>query len=78
MSATQRFSTLAACLGTDPRVSQSLGTLYDVGFGLRLSSSRASGKSVVHIDLAFPLNGDSDGRHDAAHRRREKARSNSR
>ena len=44
--------------GTDPRASQSLGTLYDVGVGLRLSSSRSSGKSVVHIDLAFPLNGD--------------------
>jgi hypothetical protein len=44
--------------GTDPRASQSLGTLYDVGLGLRLSSSRSSGKSVVHIDLAFPLNGD--------------------
>ena len=44
--------------GTDPRASASLGTLYDVGLGLRLSSPRASGKSVVHIDLAFPLNGD--------------------
>jgi hypothetical protein len=44
--------------GTDPRASQPLGTLYDVGMGLRLSSPRASGKSVVHIDLAFPLNGD--------------------
>jgi len=44
--------------GTDPRASSSLGTLYDVGLGLRLSSPRASGKSVVHIDLAFPLNGD--------------------
>jgi hypothetical protein len=44
--------------GKDPRASPSLGTLYDVGLGLRLSSPRASGKSVVHIDLAFPLNGD--------------------
>ncbi|HWN39847.1 MAG TPA: hypothetical protein VNP02_15200 [Gammaproteobacteria bacterium] len=44
--------------GTDPRATPSLGTLYDVGLGLRLSSPRASGKSVVHIDLAFPLNGD--------------------
>jgi outer membrane protein assembly factor BamA len=44
--------------GTDPRASPSLGTLYDVGVGLRLSSPRASGKSVVHIDLAFPLNAD--------------------
>jgi hypothetical protein len=44
--------------GTDPRAQRSLGTLADVGVGLRLSSPRASGKSVVHIDLAFPLNGD--------------------
>ncbi|HEX7237468.1 MAG TPA: hypothetical protein VF405_10940 [Gammaproteobacteria bacterium] len=44
--------------GVDPRAAPSLGTLYDVGLGLRLSSPRASGKSVVHIDLAFPLNGD--------------------
>jgi hypothetical protein len=27
-----------------------------VGIGLRLSSPRASGRSIVHIDLAFPLN----------------------
>jgi hypothetical protein len=26
--------------------------------GLRLSSPRASGRNVVHIDLAFPLNHD--------------------
>jgi outer membrane protein assembly factor BamA len=44
--------------GPDPRASPSLGTLADVGIGLRLSSPRASGKSVVHVDLAFPLNGD--------------------
>ena len=35
-----------------------MGTLSDVGFGLRLSSPRSSGRSIVHIDLAFPLNGD--------------------
>ncbi len=52
------FLDMGRVSGTDPRASPSLGTLYDVGFGLRLSSSRASGKSVVHIDLAFPLNGD--------------------
>jgi hypothetical protein len=44
--------------GRDPRASRPLGTLWDVGLGLRLSSPRSSGKSVVHIDLAFPLNGD--------------------
>jgi hemolysin activation/secretion protein len=44
--------------GTDPRAVPPLGTLYDVGIGLRLSSPRSSGRSIVHIDLAFPLNGD--------------------
>jgi hypothetical protein len=44
--------------GSDSRAAPTLGTLSDVGVGLRLSSPRASGKSVVHIDLAFPLNGD--------------------
>jgi hypothetical protein len=33
--------------------------LYDAGFGLRLSSPKASSGSVVHIDFAMPLNGDS-------------------
>jgi hemolysin activation/secretion protein len=42
--------------GQDPRATPPLGTLYDVGIGLRLSSPRASGRSIVHIDLAFPLN----------------------
>ncbi|HEX6999880.1 MAG TPA: BamA/TamA family outer membrane protein [Gammaproteobacteria bacterium] len=46
--------------GEDPRAVPSLGTLYDVGVGLRLSSPRSSGRSVVHIDLAFPLNGADD------------------
>jgi hypothetical protein len=35
-----------------------LGVLKDVGIGLRLSPSRSSGKSVVHLDVAFPLDGD--------------------
>ena len=32
--------------------------LRDVGLGLRLAPTRASSK-IVHIDLAFPLDGDS-------------------
>ena len=44
--------------GRDPRAQPPLGTLYDVGAGLRLTSPRSSGRSVVHIDLAFPLNRD--------------------
>ncbi len=32
-----------------------LGVLKDVGFGLRLSPTRSSGKTVLHLDVAFPL-----------------------
>ena len=42
--------------GHDPRASAPLGTLYDVGFGLRLTSPRASRGQILHIDLAFPIN----------------------
>ena len=44
--------------GRDQRNTPNLGTLYDVGIGLRLTSPRASRGSVLHIDLAFPVNGD--------------------
>jgi outer membrane protein assembly factor BamA len=44
--------------GTDPRGQPSLGRLSDFGAGLRLTSPRSSGRSVIHIDLAFPLDGD--------------------
>jgi hypothetical protein len=44
----------------DPRTTPNLGTLYNVGVGLRLTSPRSSGRSVVHIDLAFPLNAPAD------------------
>ena len=44
--------------GKDPRNTPNVGTLYDVGMGLRLTSPRSTRGSVVHIDLAFPLNGD--------------------
>jgi hypothetical protein len=37
---------------------QHLGLLRDWGFGLRLGNSRSAIGSVVHIDLAFPLDGD--------------------
>jgi hypothetical protein len=32
--------------------------LKDVGLGLRLGSSRSAFGNIVHIDLAFPLDGD--------------------
>ncbi|HUQ53825.1 MAG TPA: hypothetical protein VM692_16470 [Gammaproteobacteria bacterium] len=52
------FADAGQVRGRDPRASPSQGTLYDVGVGLRLSSPRATGRSIVHVDLAFPLNGD--------------------
>jgi outer membrane protein assembly factor BamA len=36
-----------------------LGTLRDVGFGLRFSNSRSALANVLHFDVAFPLDGDS-------------------
>jgi len=36
-----------------------LGTLRDVGFGLRVANSRSALANVLHLDVAFPLDGDS-------------------
>jgi len=52
------FADAGRIRGADPRAAPSLGTLYDLGVGLRLTSPRASGRSILHVDLAFPLNGD--------------------
>jgi hypothetical protein len=38
-----------------PGARYSEGVLKDVGIGLRLSNSRSSSATMVHIDLAFPL-----------------------
>jgi hypothetical protein len=37
---------------------RNLGVLKDIGLGLRFGSSRSALGSVVHFDLAFPLDGD--------------------
>ncbi|MBX3619535.1 MAG: hypothetical protein KF891_06045 [Rhizobacter sp.] len=42
----------------DARTQTPQGLLRDVGLGLRLGNSRSAIGSVVHIDLAFPLDGD--------------------
>ena len=34
--------------------------LKDAGIGLRLAPSRATAKTVIHIDLAFPLDKDDE------------------
>jgi hemolysin activation/secretion protein len=46
--------------GPSPVVTQNRGLLRDVGFGLRIASSRSGSGRVMHIDLAFPLDGGSD------------------
>ena len=37
---------------------ENLGLLKDVGFGLRLGTSRSALGNVIHIDVAFPLDGE--------------------
>lgn len=37
---------------------ESLGWLKDVGLGLRFGSTRSAFGNVIHVDLAFPLDGD--------------------
>jgi len=44
--------------GSAPLAAPSLGLLKDAGFGLRFGNSRSGLGNVVHVDLAFPFNGD--------------------
>jgi hypothetical protein len=54
------FFDMGRTWGTDVTGAESLGLLKDVGIGLRLGSSRSSFGNVLHIDLAFPLDGTDD------------------
>jgi hypothetical protein len=54
------FFDMGRTWGRDVTGATSLGLLKDVGIGLRLGSSRSAFGNVVHIDLAFPLDGDTD------------------
>ena len=51
------FADVGRVWGPSPVGEPRLGWLRDVGFGLRLALTRSSPK-VVHIDVAFPLDGD--------------------
>lgn len=53
------FVDVGGAWGDNPWGSRSRGTLADVGIGLRLGNNRSALGNVLHIDLAFPLNGDS-------------------
>ncbi len=55
------FADVGRMWGGDPAVTGSQEWLADVGVGLRLGNARSgSGGSVLHIDVAFPLNGAQD------------------
>ena len=54
------FADVGRVWGADARGVENLGTLYDVGIGLRFTSPRASSHAVIHIDLAFPINAPAD------------------
>ncbi len=51
------FADVGRTWGENPVGEENLGWLRDVGVGLRLAPTRATAK-IVHIDLAFPLDGD--------------------
>jgi len=53
------FVDVGGAWGDNPFGSRAQGVLSDVGFGLRLGNSRSALGNVLHIDLAFPLNGGS-------------------
>jgi len=52
------FADAGETWGANPRGTPSQGVLKDVGFGLRLGNARSGLGNVLHIDLAFPLDGD--------------------
>jgi hypothetical protein len=54
------FFDMGRTWGTDVTGATSDGLLKNVGLGLRLGSSRSAFGNVIHVDLAFPLDGGDD------------------
>jgi hemolysin activation/secretion protein len=52
------FADAGRTWGDNPAGGPPLGWLKDLGIGLRLAPTRASGRDIIHLDLAFPLDGD--------------------
>ncbi len=52
------FADIGQSFGNNPVGAENPGLLRDVGFGLRLGNTRSALGRVVHIDLAYPLDGD--------------------
>jgi len=52
------FADIGRVWGTNPAGEVNQGWLRDVGFGLRFAPTRSGFSKVVHVDIAFPLDGD--------------------
>ena len=52
------FADIGRTWGDHPLGGEELGWLKDVGFGLRFAPTRTGSRKVVHLDIAFPLDGD--------------------
>ena len=52
------FADVGRTWGRNPIGERELGWLRNAGFGLRFAPTRASANKMVHLDLAFPLDGD--------------------
>jgi hypothetical protein len=52
------FYDMGGTWGKNPTGKPSQGLLRDIGFGLRLGNSRSALGNVLHVDVAFPLDGD--------------------
>lgn len=52
------FADIGRTWGDNPVGGPSLGWLKNIGIGLRLGPTRSSGRDMIHIDVAFPLDGD--------------------
>jgi outer membrane translocation and assembly module TamA len=44
--------------GPAPLAAPNLGLLKDAGFGLRFGNARSGLGNVIHVDVAFPFDGD--------------------
>lgn len=53
------FLDIGRTWGDSPVSTPSRGLLKDVGIGLRFGNSRSGLGNIIHVDLAFPLDGDS-------------------
>jgi len=52
------FADVGRTWGDNPVGSESAGWLRDVGFGFRFAPTRTGTRKILHLDIAFPLDGD--------------------